>query len=84
MYGYIFIWQCCVWFCSPAVTKRRQAKEEINYEETPQEKKLRLAKLYLEQLKEEGNIVYTKLYFCTTILCDVAVLKRGFVLNRGE
>ncbi|XP_037535279.1 U3 small nucleolar RNA-interacting protein 2 isoform X2 [Nematolebias whitei] len=39
---------------SPAVTKRRrQAKEEIKYEETPQEKKLRLAKLYLEQLKEE-------------------------------
>ncbi|XP_017263609.1 U3 small nucleolar RNA-interacting protein 2 isoform X1 [Kryptolebias marmoratus] len=38
---------------SPAVSKKRQANQEIEYEETPQEKKLRLAKLYLEQLKEE-------------------------------
>ncbi|XP_041837053.1 U3 small nucleolar RNA-interacting protein 2 isoform X2 [Melanotaenia boesemani] len=38
---------------SPVVSKKRQASEHINYEETPQEKKLRLAKLYLEQLKEE-------------------------------
>ncbi|XP_007551135.1 U3 small nucleolar RNA-interacting protein 2 isoform X1 [Poecilia formosa] len=38
---------------SPTVSKKRQAKEEIEFEETPQEKKLRLAKLYLEQLKEE-------------------------------
>uniref|UniRef100_A0A665TQ70 U3 small nucleolar RNA-interacting protein 2 n=1 Tax=Echeneis naucrates TaxID=173247 RepID=A0A665TQ70_ECHNA len=30
-----------------------QANEENEYDETPQEKKLRLAKLYLEQLKEE-------------------------------
>uniref|UniRef100_A0A7N8XYV7 U3 small nucleolar RNA-interacting protein 2 n=1 Tax=Mastacembelus armatus TaxID=205130 RepID=A0A7N8XYV7_9TELE len=38
---------------SSAVPKKRQPSEEIEYEETPQEKKLRLAKLYLEQLKEE-------------------------------
>ncbi|XP_028432102.1 U3 small nucleolar RNA-interacting protein 2 isoform X1 [Perca flavescens] len=38
---------------SPVVPRKRQSKEEIDYEETPQEKKLRLAKLYLEQLKEE-------------------------------
>ncbi|XP_014331420.1 U3 small nucleolar RNA-interacting protein 2 isoform X2 [Xiphophorus maculatus] len=38
---------------SPNMSKKRQAKEEIEFEETPQEKKLRLAKLYLEQLKEE-------------------------------
>ncbi|XP_038128914.1 U3 small nucleolar RNA-interacting protein 2 isoform X1 [Cyprinodon tularosa] len=38
---------------SPALPKKRQAKEEIEFEETPQEKKLRLAKLYLDQLKEE-------------------------------
>lgn len=45
-------------FCSPALPKKRQAKEEIEFEETPQEKKLRLAKLYLDQLKEEGRLVY--------------------------
>nr|XP_015814391.2 U3 small nucleolar RNA-interacting protein 2 isoform X1 [Nothobranchius furzeri] len=38
---------------SSTLLKKRQANEEIVYEETPQEKKLRLAKLYLEQLKEE-------------------------------
>ncbi|XP_029006001.1 U3 small nucleolar RNA-interacting protein 2 isoform X2 [Betta splendens] len=38
---------------SPVVPKRKQTKEEPEYDETPQEKKLRLAKLYLEQLKEE-------------------------------
>uniref|UniRef100_A0A8C9YXX7 U3 small nucleolar RNA-interacting protein 2 n=1 Tax=Sander lucioperca TaxID=283035 RepID=A0A8C9YXX7_SANLU len=38
---------------SPVVPRKRHSKEEIDYEETPQEKKLRLAKLYLEQLKEE-------------------------------
>uniref|UniRef100_A0A665TIU2 U3 small nucleolar RNA-interacting protein 2 n=1 Tax=Echeneis naucrates TaxID=173247 RepID=A0A665TIU2_ECHNA len=39
----------------PTVPKKRQANEENEYDETPQEKKLRLAKLYLEQLKEEGE-----------------------------
>ncbi|XP_071383110.1 U3 small nucleolar RNA-interacting protein 2 isoform X1 [Centroberyx affinis] len=38
---------------SPAVHKKRQANEEHEYEETPQEKKLRLAKHYLEQLRDE-------------------------------
>ncbi|KAF7664663.1 hypothetical protein LDENG_00170090 [Lucifuga dentata] len=38
---------------SPAVPKKRQSNAENEYEETPQEKKLRLAKRYLEQLKEE-------------------------------
>uniref|UniRef100_A0A8C4ID19 U3 small nucleolar RNA-interacting protein 2 n=1 Tax=Dicentrarchus labrax TaxID=13489 RepID=A0A8C4ID19_DICLA len=38
---------------SPVVPKKRQSKEENEYEETPQEKKLRLAKVYLDQLKEE-------------------------------
>ncbi|XP_049440555.1 U3 small nucleolar RNA-interacting protein 2 isoform X1 [Epinephelus fuscoguttatus] len=38
---------------SPVVPRKRQSNEEIDYEETPQEKKLRLAKLYLEQLREE-------------------------------
>lgn len=37
--------------------KRKISKEEPEYDETPQEKKLRLAKLYLEQLKEEGKLV---------------------------
>lgn len=40
--------------CSHVVAKKRQSNEEYEYEETPQEKKLRLAKLYLDQLKEEG------------------------------
>uniref|UniRef100_A0A672IC63 U3 small nucleolar RNA-interacting protein 2 n=1 Tax=Salarias fasciatus TaxID=181472 RepID=A0A672IC63_SALFA len=38
---------------SSTVPKKKKSKEEIQYEETPQEKKLRLAKLYLEQLKHE-------------------------------
>ncbi|KAA8593377.1 hypothetical protein FQN60_009493 [Etheostoma spectabile] len=41
---------------SPVVPRKRQSNEEVDYEETPQEKKLRLAKLYLEQLKEEGKL----------------------------
>lgn len=41
---------------SPVVPKKRQSNEEPEYDETPQEKKLRLAKLYLEQLKE-GKLV---------------------------
>uniref|UniRef100_A0A3Q4BJN7 U3 small nucleolar RNA-interacting protein 2 n=1 Tax=Mola mola TaxID=94237 RepID=A0A3Q4BJN7_MOLML len=32
---------------------KRQSNKEHEYEETPQEKKLRLAKLYLDQLKED-------------------------------
>uniref|UniRef100_UPI0037E85C91 U3 small nucleolar RNA-interacting protein 2 isoform X2 n=1 Tax=Semicossyphus pulcher TaxID=241346 RepID=UPI0037E85C91 len=36
-----------------SVPRKRQSKEEPEYDETPQEKKLRLAKLYLEQLKDE-------------------------------
>uniref|UniRef100_A0A667X004 U3 small nucleolar RNA-interacting protein 2 n=1 Tax=Myripristis murdjan TaxID=586833 RepID=A0A667X004_9TELE len=40
---------------SPAVSKKRQSREEPVYEETPQEKKLRLAKLYLDQLREEED-----------------------------
>lgn len=36
-----------------AVSKKKRANDEIEYEETPQEKKLRLAKVYLEQLKQE-------------------------------
>lgn len=44
-------------FClrSPEVSRKRQSQEERDYGETPQEKKLRLAKLYLDQLKEEGK-----------------------------
>lgn len=37
--------------------KKGHPIEEQDYEETPQEKKLRLAKLYIEQLKEEGKFV---------------------------
>ncbi|XP_077458852.1 U3 small nucleolar RNA-interacting protein 2 [Stigmatopora argus] len=38
---------------SPTAAKKRPAKEEYDFDETPQEKKLRLAKLYLNQLKEQ-------------------------------
>lgn len=37
--------------------KKRHPIEVQDYEETPQEKKLRLAKLYIDQLKEEGKFV---------------------------
>ncbi|XP_061583280.1 U3 small nucleolar RNA-interacting protein 2 isoform X2 [Cololabis saira] len=38
---------------SPVVSKKRQVHAENDFDETPQDKKLRLAKLYLDQLKEE-------------------------------
>ncbi|XP_057702868.1 U3 small nucleolar RNA-interacting protein 2 isoform X2 [Corythoichthys intestinalis] len=38
---------------SSIVAKKRPAREEHDFDETPQEKKLRLAKLYLNQLKEQ-------------------------------
>lgn len=37
--------------------KKRHSVEDQEYEETPQEKKLRLAKLYIDQLKEQGKFV---------------------------
>ncbi|TNN84402.1 U3 small nucleolar RNA-interacting protein 2 [Liparis tanakae] len=40
---------------SPVVSRKRQPKEQIDYDETPQEKKLRLAKLYLDQLRDEED-----------------------------
>lgn len=43
-------------YFSPPVSKKRQPKQDVGYDETPQEKKLRLAKLYLEQLKDEGKV----------------------------
>lgn len=55
--NYLCKCKCVVRFClSPIVPRKRQSKEQVEYEETPQEKKLRLAKLYLEQLKEEGKL----------------------------
>uniref|UniRef100_A0A8C2GWV4 U3 small nucleolar RNA-interacting protein 2 n=1 Tax=Cyprinus carpio TaxID=7962 RepID=A0A8C2GWV4_CYPCA len=36
--------------------RKQQENEDDEIEETPQEKKLRLAKLYLEQLREEGKL----------------------------
>ncbi|KAG9353255.1 hypothetical protein JZ751_017831 [Albula glossodonta] len=38
---------------SPVVSRKRKGKDEEEFEETAQEKKLRLAKLYLDQLREE-------------------------------
>ncbi|XP_035615945.1 U3 small nucleolar RNA-interacting protein 2 [Oncorhynchus keta] len=37
----------------PAVHRKRRANVEEEFDETPQEKKLRLAKLYLDQLRDE-------------------------------
>lgn len=41
-------------FCRADPSRRKQDDEDDELEETPQDKKLRLAKLYLEQLREEG------------------------------
>ncbi|XP_062324596.1 U3 small nucleolar RNA-interacting protein 2 isoform X1 [Osmerus eperlanus] len=38
---------------SHTVQRKRKSHEEEEFEETPQEKKLRLAKIYLDQLREE-------------------------------
>uniref|UniRef100_A0A663F3N0 U3 small nucleolar RNA-interacting protein 2 n=1 Tax=Aquila chrysaetos chrysaetos TaxID=223781 RepID=A0A663F3N0_AQUCH len=40
---------------SPSLGRRRREAAEEEVEETPQEKKLRLAKLYLEQLRQHGE-----------------------------
>ncbi|NXT24343.1 U3IP2 protein, partial [Syrrhaptes paradoxus] len=40
---------------SPLLGRRRREEAEEEVEETPQEKKLRLAKLYLEQLRQHGE-----------------------------
>lgn len=37
--------------------RKTEEEEEEELEETAQEKKLRLAKLYLEQLKQQGELV---------------------------
>lgn len=47
--------QNACFLCSNVEPKKRRPIEEQEYEETPQEKKLRLAKLYIDQLKEEGE-----------------------------
>lgn len=47
--------QNACFFYSNVEPKKRRPIEEQEYEETPQEKKLRLAKLYIDQLKEEGE-----------------------------
>lgn len=54
---------------SPVVTKKRQSNEENDYAETPQEKKLRLAKLYLDQLKEEGKHLSSTRHRDLTLQC---------------
>lgn len=41
-------------FCRADPSRRKQDDEDYEIDETPQDKKLRLAKLYLEQLREEG------------------------------
>lgn len=51
--------------------KKRRPVEEQEYEETPQEKKLRLAKLYIDQLKEEGEFVQD------VEICNVTQYARG-------
>ena len=46
----------CFWY-SNVEPRKRQPVVQQGYDETPQEKKLRLAKLYIDQLKEEGEFV---------------------------
>lgn len=41
--------------CSPLLGRRRREAAEEEVEETPQEKKLRLAKQYLEELRQLGE-----------------------------
>ena len=53
---------------SPTKKKNNEAEDEI--EETPQEKKLRLAKLYLEQLRQQGeriNLICKELNICSRL-----------------
>lgn len=54
-------------FYSNVEPKKRHPIEEQENEETPQEKKLRLAKLYIDQLKEEGEfLLYVEIFFIFT------------------
>ncbi|XP_075966921.1 U3 small nucleolar RNA-interacting protein 2 isoform X1 [Anarhichas minor] len=52
----------------PVVPRKRQSNEDYDYDETPQEKKLRLAKLYLEQLKEEEEDKAEEEFFETDLI----------------
>lgn len=63
-------------FYSNVEPKKRRPVEEQEYEETPQEKKLRLAKLYIDQLKEEGEFaLWIKIYNFTQY-------KHGYLLYK--
>lgn len=74
------------WLRSPEVSRKRQSQEDRDYGETPQEKKLRLAKLYLDQLKEEGKPRATHTH--TQAFSEMAGYDGVFIatclLNRGK
>lgn len=86
---YIWSWaECdCVSSLSPDIPRKRRSNEEHEYEETPQEKKLRLAKVYLDQLKEEGkpcaiyNMVWNdRIWLC--IYCNTSSQQRKIKQKR--
>ncbi|KAL6112017.1 rrp9 [Pungitius sinensis] len=52
----------------PIDPRDRQSDEDCEYDETPQEKKLRLAKLYLDQLKEQDDYKAEKDSFETDLI----------------
>ncbi|XP_037346361.1 U3 small nucleolar RNA-interacting protein 2 isoform X2 [Pungitius pungitius] len=52
----------------PIDPRDRQSDEDSEYDETPQEKKLRLAKLYLDQLKEQDDYKAEKDSFETDLI----------------
>lgn len=76
----------CVWLPSPEVSRKRQSQEERDYGETPQEKKLRLAKLYLDQLKEEGKprATHTHRHFLKCQNMTVCLLLHVFLTEENK
>lgn len=65
MWSLLRLFYC--FFYSPQVSKKKDVEEE-RFDETAQEKKLRLAKLYLDQLREEGEKTCGMTsHFCHTV-----------------
>uniref|UniRef100_A0A8B9H4D9 U3 small nucleolar RNA-interacting protein 2 n=1 Tax=Astyanax mexicanus TaxID=7994 RepID=A0A8B9H4D9_ASTMX len=67
--------------------KQKGNVEDEEIDETPQEKKLRLAKLYLDQLREEGeqrdlNIIFQYIYNLFFIFCASEQLEQRGKLQR--
>lgn len=71
-------------FYSAVPNRKQQENEDDEIEETPQEKKLRLAKLYLDQLREEGLCKMWNQAFTQNLTIVRWTCFRCAVIGRGQ